>query len=239
MATKGLTIDGKNVEIKLRGKRISFPNLFEPQEQENDNGEKTYKYNEVVLLDKVKDVDDIALVKEAMKEARRLRWGDQAPVIPAERLCLRDGEPINEETGKPQALYDGYAGMMFLSASRGVKKRTDKNPVQLYDNRRDADGNWIKLTDQDGKLYGGSYGTHILRIYAFDGTGKGPNGKNLPNRINCSLEVVMHHSHGDPFGAKKVNANSAFDDEDADTDAGEIETSAPKQTAAGEVDPLA
>ncbi len=218
-----------NIEIKLKDVRLSFCNLFEPQEQKNDDGKSTFKYNTVILLDKQKDAEQIKGIREAMRKAKIARWGDSAPTIPGERLCLRDGEPIDPDTvetdndGNPipgsgvrKPLYDGYEGKMFLTANRGVKADTMEealkmpNPVALIGPRKGPDGKFAQLKESDGLLYSGVYANVVVRIYAYDGQGKNP------NRINCSLEAIQHKRHGEAFGAKKVDVNTAFDEEEGE-----------------------
>ena len=215
-----------NIEIKLKNVRLSFDNLFEPQVQEGDKidpqtGEKVKdtSYNCVLLLDKERDADQIKLVTDAMVQAREARWPGLNKKIPAERRCMRDGEPEIDGTREP--LYDGYAGQMYISAKRKVKKISDPNPVQLIGPRKEVDPQtgerrFKQLTRANGGdelLYGGCYVNAIIRIYAYDGS----KDKN-PDRINASLEVVQHKAHGERFGAKRVDANSAMDEEDGDDD---------------------
>jgi len=89
-----------NIEIKLKDVRLSFDNLFEPQVQEGDKVDpntgqkvKDISYNCVLLLDKVTHADQIKAVTEAMVAAREAKWPGQNKKIPAERRCMRDGEP--------------------------------------------------------------------------------------------------------------------------------------------------
>jgi hypothetical protein len=150
-------------------------------------------------------------IQDAMKDAMAARWGDNAPKIPAERRCFRDGEPKDVDSGEREALYDGYEGMCFLSANKGVANPDVDNPVILIDSRKGPDGKFPRLRKADGKLYSGCYADVIVRIYGFDG------GKlNVPNRVNASLEAVKFVKHGDAFGARPVDADRAFDEEDAE-----------------------
>lgn len=207
-----------NIEIKLKDVRLSFDNLFEPQVQKSEKtGLDDISYNCVFLLDKERHADQIKMVQDAMVAAREARWPGLSMKIPPERRCMRDGEPLDDETNTRSPLYDGYANSMYISAKRKVKTKDAPNPVQLIGPRKEQDGKFKQLEGAEGQklLYGGCYVNAIIRVYAYDGS-----KDNNPNRINASLEIVQHKRHGDPFGAKKVDANSAMDEEDSDDDMG-------------------
>lgn len=199
-----------NVEVKLKDVRLSFDNLFEPQGQKSDKtGELAYSYNCVFLLDKDKHADQIKAIQDAMIKARDLKWPGQEMKIPAERRCMRDGEPADPDTGVRSPLYDGYANCMFLSAKHNVKAKDSPNPVSLIGPRKGADGKFPRL--KPGELYGGCYVNALVRIYGYDGSRDGN-----PNRINCSLEVVQFKRAGDAFGAKPVDADAVMDEEEGE-----------------------
>lgn len=209
-----------NIEIKLKDVRLSFDNLFEPQVQKSEKtGEDDISYNCVFLLDKEKDAEQIKLVTDAMVQAREARWPGIGKKIPPERRCMRDGEPEIDGTREP--LYQGYENCMYISAKRKVKKITDSNPVQLIGPRKEVDPQtgerrFKQLTKDNGgpdMIYGGAYVNAIIRVYAYDGSRDGN-----PDRINASLEVVQHKRDGERFGAKRVDANSAMDEEEGDDD---------------------
>jgi hypothetical protein len=207
-----------NIEIMFKDVRISYAWLFDPQERRDDKTKEIvgYNYSVNVLLDKKQNKDLIDKTRAAMKAAKAAKWpGDKAPMIPPERLCMRDGEPIDPDTvdpdvpgsGERKPISDGYAGMMFVSANKGVKNKDDPNPVQLIDSRKGPNGKFPRLRKADGKLYSGCYANVLVRIYAYDGS-----KNNNPNRINASLEAVQFVRHGEAFGAKPVDVESVFDD---------------------------
>lgn len=208
----------KNIEVRLKNVRLSFAWLFEPQERKDDAGNsKGWSYGSSFLIpkDTAEGKAMIDAVKDAMRKARDTRWpptDGQPKKFKADRMCLRDGD---EED------WEGYAGNMYVSASRPVKNKDDKNPVALIDSRKGADQKFPRLTASSGKLYSGCFVNAIVRIYGFDGTKNG-----YPNRINASLEGVQFVRHGDAFGAKPIDAESAFDDEGTEGDAFEGGTTA-------------
>jgi hypothetical protein len=213
----------KNVEVTLKNVRLSFAHLFEPKEDENDDGGLSYSYQVTCLLPN--DDPQVKVMQEAIKKATVAEW-PEGKSIPKERKCIRDGEPKvvdddGNETNERQALYEGYAGMYFVPTKRGVKTKDSPNPVQLLGPRKtDKDPNtgkprFPRLKESDGLLYSGCYADVIIRVYAYNGQ-KAKGKKKHPDRINASLEAVKFVRHGDAFGAKRVDADSAFDEEDGD-----------------------
>lgn len=242
----------KNVEVKLRRVRLSFESLFDPDERKDEktgaiNG---YAYGGNFLIPKQIEVGgkmvDNPLAQElvdAMKEAATARWGANPPKIPPERKCFRDGEPkavdemTQERTGPREPIYEGYEGMYYVSASRTVKNKDDENPVQLLGPRKtDKDpktgkARFPRLTKKDGMIYSGAVVDAIIRVYAYDGTKGGH-----PHRINASLEAVKFVEHGQAFGAKPIDADSAFDEEDGDDGFGAEESEGKADVSGGLLD---
>lgn len=243
-----MIIDGTNVEVRFRA-RLSFVDVFEPKEGKNDDGTPNGRlYRSVnALLDKTEDTQAIGVIREAMKKARELQWGTNPPVIKAECMCLQDGEPVDPTTlnddgtgGVRKPRYEGYANQLFLSANKLTKSKTEPNNVQLLGPRKtakDSNGNPIFpiLVESDGLIYSGVWADVIVRIYGYDNK-----GQNHPHRINASLEALKHVQHGTAFGAKKVDAQSAFDEED-DDDMPETQSggAASGAAAGADFDPLA
>lgn len=95
--------------------------------------------------------------------------------------------------------YDGYEGMFYISASNS------RAPV-LVDRRKGSDGKW--LPSPKGQLYSGCYVNAVINVWAQD--------NKYGKRLNASIESVQFYRDGDPFGAKPVDPNEAFDDEDFD-----------------------
>ncbi len=232
-------LDGKNVEVKLRKVRLSFVDVFEAVQGTDDKGNPTDRFylSTNILLDKNTDAGkaQIAAIRQALKDARTAEWGESPPAIGANCLCLQDGEPVDPNTveedgtgGVRKARWEGYDGMMFVSANKPVKAKTKEeaatvvstsNPVQILGPRKtakDSSGNacFPTLKEADGLIYAGCYADVILKVYPYNGTGKGGNGKNHPHRINASLEAIKFVEHGQAFGGKKVDAQNAFDEED-------------------------
>jgi len=208
-----LKLDGKNVEVKLKNVRLSFFHGFDPQEGTDDTDAVVrYNYNVVLLIRK--DDPQIELVRKAVAMAKKAGWGDSPPNL-KDKVCVKDGEP----DGQP--LYDGYEGCFAVSASRSVtvedyekiKKGMKKRPISIIGPKRAADGKFRELDEGDEYApYSGCYGNAIIRIYPYMGDTK----KKRPARITASLEAVQFKAHGEAFGSRRIDSNSAFDEEDDD-----------------------
>lgn len=219
-----------DVEIKIPGHRLSYFHGFVPQERRNDEGELTgYSYNTNILIPK-SETTLLAAIKAAMAEAKKNTWGDDAPRFASDQLCLRDGEPIDPETvdesvpgsGTRRPLYDGYEGMFYISANRPVKPEEydlikagkKRRPVRIIGPRKNPQtGRFDELDENDQYApYSGCYANVILRIYGYVGKGS------QKSRINASLEAVQFVRDGERFGARPVDVDSAFDEEEAPVD---------------------
>ena len=88
-----------NIELKLKDVRLSFPHLFVPQENTNDNGEKTYSFGCTLLLDKETQADQIKQLTDAMVQAMNKKWPGTKTKMRPGRRCRRDGEPADPDTG--------------------------------------------------------------------------------------------------------------------------------------------
>lgn len=209
----------KNIELKLNNVRLSFFNGFVPQEGKDDDGKIVrYNYNTNVLIPKDSPLADA--IKKAMGEAKKAAWGDNPPRLAPDKLCLRDGEPADEE-GVRTALYEGYAGHFYLSANKPVspedydliKAGKKKRPISIIGPRKGPDGKFRQLEEGDEFApYSGCFANVIVRIYGYIGDAK----KNRPARINASLEAIQFKAPGEPFGSRGVDVDSAFEEEEDD-----------------------
>jgi hypothetical protein len=240
------TPDGKNIQLKLTNVTLAFVDIWEPIEGTTEDGRPngSFGVSTSILLDKESDWGkaQIAAVRMAMKDARAAEWGENAPVIPASCLCLQDGEPIDPSTvdeaipgsGERKERWAGFAGKFYISAKKPLKAKTKedairelaaKHPVQILGPRKtavDDRGNpcFPTLKETDDLIYSGAVCDVIIQIYPYNGTGKKPGGGNHPNRINASLESIKFVEHGTRLGGgKRVDAQSAFDEEEGEDDA--------------------
>lgn len=170
------------MEIKLRGVRLSFPDLFEPRAfQQGD----TPKYKATFLVPK--GSPQAKEIEAAIVETAKAKWPkDYQKVLAsikgnANKFCWQDGDNKS---------YDGYEGMMAISAS-------NKARPSVFDRDRSP------LTKDDGKPYAGCFVNAIIDLFAYENTGKG---------VAASLSGVQFFKDGEAFSGGRPASADAFDD---------------------------
>lgn len=167
----------------LKGVRLSFPDLFTAVQYE---GRGPFNYRATVLIEPGSANDKI--VQAAIVKAAHAKWDKKAPEIlktivgQSQKYCYINGD---------QKAYDGYAGMMALTSGRpqesGPPLVLDKNPE-------------VKLTAEDGRIYGGCYVNFKGQIWAQD--------NKFGKAMRCSLIAVQFMADGESFGgAPQANAD--------------------------------
>lgn len=200
-------------KIILRG-RLSFPNLFKPRANENDEGEQTEpKYGCAILLDKEQDKASLDEAKKIISRVAAEAWpGKEVKLKTGQKLtsgnekvmllgiCLRDGTEKDDK--------EGYGdGMMFVSASSKRKPEV----VQK------VNGKIVPLAEDSGKPYAGCYVAASVRFWAQD--------NKFGKRINAELRAVCFLKDGDAFGSAPVNVEEEFGDvEDSEASSKETPT---------------
>ena len=156
--------------------RASYPHLFEEREF---NGSPS-GYGVSVILDKAEDKETIKGLGQAIMAI--LRDKNKGKKLPADKLCLRDGD----DSGK-----EGYEGSMFLSANSKSK------PFVIH-----PDGKTHVRAEEDGPLiYGGCYVTVKVGLWFQD--------NQFGKRVNCELVGVQKLRDGPPFGDRIQSADKA------------------------------
>lgn len=170
----------------LKNARVSFPHLFEKPLINGDEG----KCGAVLMLDPKSNKNEIAAINDAIEAL--LTEKNKGKKIPAEKLCLRDGE----EKGREE--YEGY---MVLSANSKSK------PIVLGKQRE-----VIKDPD-DCEIYAGCYVNAKVSLW-FQNNQYG-------KRVNCELIAIQFAKDGDALDGGRVSVDEAvdgFDDLDGDDD---------------------
>jgi hypothetical protein len=161
MATTPRTVILKNV-------RLTFPQLFEPKQV---NGQGEAKYSAAFLFPRSHAC--VAALQAAILAAATEQWKDKAPAMlaqlkAADKICVHDGDAKSD--------YAGYAGNLFLNASKNVR------PLVLDRDR-------TPLTAADGKPYSGCYVNAMVDIWAQD--------NKFGKRVNASLMGVQFLTDGE------------------------------------------
>lgn len=178
------------MKVVLNNVRLAFPKIWEP-EQFGGTGEPAC--SAAFLMDPATSHGkaNIEKLKAAISQAATEKWKDKAGAMVKTLqakgdLCLHDGAEKGE--------YDGFAGMMFVSArnkSRPVVVDTDKTP----------------LTQGDGKPYGGCYVNVSLDVWAQE--------NKYGKRINAKLLAIQFKADGDAFSGGEGYDDSDFGEEEA------------------------
>jgi len=176
-----------STSVKLKNVRLSFPDLFDATQYQ---GVGPFRYNASFLIEPGSDNDKA--VQAAILEAANEKFGKKAGTVLAgmrgnsNKYCYVSGDTKD---------YDGYQGMMVLSAHR---KQEAGRPLVI-------DGNKNPLRPEDGKPYAGCYVNATVDIYAQDGQNAG---------IRCGLKGVQFAGDGDAFSGSKVSTPEDFDIEE-------------------------
>lgn len=180
------------MKLKLSNVRLAFPALFEAK---TVNGEGKPAFSAVFLIEA--DSPQIKAINQAIEAVAKDKWGAKADAYlkqmrAADKLCLHDGDL--------KSAYDGFAGMLFISA------RSATRPLVL-----DADK--TPLTEKDGKPYAGCYVNASIELW--------PQDNNYGKRVNASLRGVQFARDGDAFAGSAPASEDEFDDvsEGADAEA--------------------
>lgn len=177
------------MKIIVTNVRLSFADLFVAKAFKPGD---PLKFKGTFLIDK--EDPQIDMIENAIKETAAAKWGAKAPGIlksirnNPNKFCFQDGDTKE---------YDGYAGMMALSASNKAR------PLVV-------DGLKNPLTEADGKPYSGCYVNGILEFFTYDNSGNG---------ISASLKGVQFVRDGDAFGGGAPASPDDFESIDEGSDA--------------------
>lgn len=156
--------------ISLKKVRLSFADIFEAKPFKAGDEP---RFRATFLIEK--NDPHILLIENAIQKIATEVWKEKAKVIVAtirtnpNKFCFQDGDTKT---------YDGYAGMMALTAS------SKKKPLVL-------DRDKTPLTQADGRPYSGCYVNASLDLFTYNNTGNG---------ISAQLRGVQFFKDGDAFG---------------------------------------
>lgn len=183
----------------LKGARIAFPKLFEPDQYQ---GTGAFRCGAQLIIDP--QTPGFELIDAAVQEIAKAQWKDKAAktlasLKAADNFAMRDGN--NKDV-------DGYADMFVISASCKGHEDADKAArPNVFDKQRN------KVTsEKDCEIYGGCYVNASVEFYAMSKYG---------NQINCTLRGVQFAGDGDAFGAAPAKADE-FDEVADGSDAGDF-----------------
>jgi hypothetical protein len=173
--------------VKLNNVRLSFPQLFEAK---TVNGEGKPAFSAAFLINP-KD-PQLEVLNKAIEAVAKEKWGAKSDAMlktirAADKTCLHSGDL--------KANYDGFEGMMYVSARNALR------PLVL-------DVNKAPLAAEDGKPYAGCYVNASVELWTQD--------NNYGKRVNATLRGVQFYKDGESFAGGGVASDDDFDDLTAD-----------------------
>ena len=174
-------------KVMLKNVRLSFPCLWNAEQFE---GTGPFKYRASFLFEPNSE-NHKALVK-AMKEVAAETWKKDADKV----LANANEDSKTRFIGKGDSKeYDGYAGMLFVSATRNQ----DKGRALVMDKDKSP------LGETDGKPYGGCYVNAQIDLWAQD--------NRYGKTIRAQLLAVQFYKDGDAFGSgSSIATGDEFED---------------------------
>ncbi len=187
------------MKVVVRDARLSFPDLFEAVQYQNQ-GPSNFRATFLVPADSKSKKEIDAAIKQVASD----KWGAKADGIlktatAAGKTCFQDGNTKE---------YNGYADNFALVATRGQ----DAGRPVVVDRKK------APLNASDGKIYSGCYVNGTVEIWAQDNSfGKG---------IRATLVNVQFVKAGESFGGAAPATDDDLDDlgyeEDTDDDDDDI-----------------
>lgn len=162
-------------KVKLTNVRLSFPDLFEAAQFD---GQGPFSYRATFLLEP--GSENHKALKTAMEEVAKEEWKDKYKSILEK---ANDDSKLRFLVDGNKKEYDGYAGMIAVSAKRDQSKG---RPLIIDKNKE-------PLAETDGKPYGGCYVNATVEVWA-------QNNK-WGKTIRAQLLAVQFSKDGDAFGA--------------------------------------
>ena len=173
------------MDIILKNVRVAFVKVFNAVEFKAGDGRPRYS---ITALVEPRSENDKAIRRAIEQEglaAHAAKWDRVHAAMKGQKnqYCYLSGDTKE---------YDGFAGMMALSAHR---RAADGRPIVI-------DRNKSPLTGADGKPYSGCYCNVKVSIYVQKGENPG---------VRASFSVVQFVKDGDAFSGSTPNADE-FED---------------------------
>lgn len=199
--------------IYLSDVRLSFPHLAEPQKQRNEvTGKERISYNAEFIL--APNDPGFAQFMAKVQELAVAKWKEHAAQVLAicntdrKLRCYGNGaEKIDKRTFQ---IYDGYAGMAYITAGR------DTPPQVIQADGKPIDpSNTMAYQQLTRAMYGGCYVNAAVKPWLQD--------NRYGHGVRCDLIAIQFAKPGEAFGEGAVDASPLF---------GAVASTAPAPTAA-------
>lgn len=186
--------------------RLAFVHVFtkRPGMQRDDGSTGEAKYEITAIIEP--DGENAKRMRAAIAEVAKEKWGEkevsdgEGGKVPAYKQVLADLDEDrqglrkgNKKRDKGNEIVDGFADKLYVTA------RNTKRPTVIDRGRN-------PLTDEDGMIYSGAYGTVHVDVWAMKKQGVKP-------CIVSDLTGVQFTRDGDAFGGGSTPAKADdFDD---------------------------
>lgn len=186
--------------IMLQNVRLSFPQLIEPRVPKDSPNAKPRFSTDFIMLPN--DSGFAAFWTEVNALALK-EWKEHSQavmqIIASDRKLRCYGQGSERIDRKTFQVYNGYEGMVYISASRPG----DQPPQMIQSDGTPVDaGNTMAYQAMARKLYGGCYVNAAVRPWAQ----KNSHG----NGIRCDLIAVQFAKDGEAFGEGVADASGMF-----------------------------
>lgn len=185
------------MKLKINNFRAAFPVIFTPKAAQGEGK----LSRSCAFIGDPKD-PQIAMLEAALLTVAKEKWGAKGEstlkaLRAADKVALHDGDRKD---------YEGFAGMVYLSAS----KAESKGRVTVIDRDKSP------LTEADGRIYAGCYVNAVITLWAQDNS--------FGKRINAELCGIQFSKDGDAFGGGSAATveEDDFDDISAGADAADL-----------------
>lgn len=186
--------------IYLSNVRLSFPHIAEPQRQKNETtGVERVAYNADFVM--VPDHEGFKQFMQRVAVLAQEKWKEHASVVLGmiqnerkTRCYGRGEEKVNKKTFQP---YDGYAGMVYISASR------DTMPQIIDPSGKPVDPiNTMAVQALARKMYGGCRVNVAVKPWMQDNKhGRG---------VRADLVAIQFAADDKPFGEGATDVSGIF-----------------------------
>lgn len=179
------------MKLLLTNVRLAFPVLFEAKQVQ---GEGKAAYSASFLIDPTDP--QVKAINDAIDAVAKDKWSDKAAALLKQ---MRAQDKVALHDGDLKSNYDGYAGMLFVSA------RSAARPLVI-------DRNKSPLTESDGRPYAGCYVNASVEFWSQEH----PKGG---KRVNASLRGVQFLRDGDAFAGGAPASEDEFESLEEGADA--------------------
>ena len=206
----GDLVDKGNGRYLLKNVRLSFPYLFEPDEQEGEDGKVKKSFRVTLLLPKATHKPVAQKIARIISEMCEEEYGSSK--LAADRKFLRDGDESDVED------HHGHWTVTVRETRKPILVDRDRQPT----------------SEDDELLYSGAWANVVIRPWAQNGKSMKKKNK-FGKRINAGFDIVQFVDHDDNLaGNARPDVDEVLDELDDDFEDNDDNTSSkPSKSSKG------